>query len=220
MQTTSQIARAVQSTTGKVFQLRPSCPSDWAGEWPTDRSGNILVSEAPGTADGSIFGYWLGDRTLACEGVVAAIQAHMDDHDVIGAEVIFAFPDHVHSSLKADLAELKEQAATASMLALREGIRVRVKSNQARLGGAKFPGREGIIQSENCISGNYWNVRLLATNRAQERVELFDEHALEVLTTLAELATLPPISGREFSRQLDTSSTLVFGGSSYALVPH
>lgn len=92
MQTTTNLASAVQSTTGRTFQLRPACPSDWAGEWPTDRSGDILISEAPGSVDGSVFAYWLGDKTLTCDGVLPAIQAHMDDHDVVGVRVIFAFP--------------------------------------------------------------------------------------------------------------------------------
>lgn len=113
MQTTYDLARAVQSTTGRTLQLRHASPSDWAGEWPTDRSGDILVSETPGSADGSVFAYWLGDKTLACDGVLPAIQAHMDDHDVVGVRVIYAFPDEVHSSLKTDLDELKQRALVA-----------------------------------------------------------------------------------------------------------
>lgn len=148
MQTTTNLARAVQSTTGRTFQLRPACPSDWAGEWPTDRSGDILISEAPGSVDGSVFAYWLGDKTLTCDGVLPAIQAHMDDHDVVGVRVIFAFPEDAHSSLKVDLAEMKKRSATTGLLAVREGIRVRVRTNQARIGGDKYPGREGIVQSE------------------------------------------------------------------------
>jgi hypothetical protein len=103
MQTSSNPAHTVKSSTGRSFQLRTASPGDWAGEWPTDRSGEILVSETPGNCDGSVFGYWLGDKTLACEGVIPAIQAHINDHDVVGVQVIYAFPDDAHSSLKNDL---------------------------------------------------------------------------------------------------------------------
>lgn len=220
MQTTTNPARAVQSTTGCTFQLRSACPSEWAGEWPTDRSGDILISETPGNAEGSVFAYWLGDKTLACDGVLPAIQAHMDDHDVVGVRVIFAFPDDAHSSLKGDLAELKKRASATGLLAMREGIRVRIKTNQARIGGDKYPGREGIVQSDNGVAPDYWNVRLTATARAPERVELFSVDALEVLTTTEELATLPPISGTQFADQFDKAESLLFAGASYVLLPH
>lgn len=158
MQTSTNPARAVQSTTGRTFQLRPACPREWAGEWPTDRSGDIFISEAPGNSDGSIFAFWLGDKTLSSDGVMQAIEAHIDDHDVVGLRVIFAFPDDAHSSLRSGLAELKQRAATAGLLAVREGIRVRVKAGQNRIGGDKYPGREGVVQSENGTTGEYWNV--------------------------------------------------------------
>lgn len=220
MQTTTTLAQAVQSTTGRTFQLRPSSPREWAGEWPTDRSGDILVSETPGNASGSIFGYWLGDKTLACEGVITSIQAHMDDHDVVGTRVIFGFPEDAHSSLKVDLVRMKQRAAKAGLLAVREGILVRVKFNQARIGGDKYPGREGVVQSENGVNGEYWNVRLAATTRAQERTELFSLDTLDVLTTTDELASLPPVSGKQFADQLDTAGSLLFAGASYVLLPH
>jgi hypothetical protein len=220
MQTTSNLPHAFQSVTGRTFQLHSASPRDWAGEWPTDRSGDILISETPGSVDGSVFAYWLGGKTLNCEGVIPAIQAHMNDHDVVGIRVIFAFPDDAHSSLKADLAELKQRSAAAGLLAVREGIRVRIKTKQARLGGDKYPGREGIVQSENGIAGDYWNVRLTATARAQERVELFSLDMLEVLTMTEELAALPPISGKQFANQLDVAGSLLFAGTSYALLPH
>jgi hypothetical protein len=217
---TSKLAHAVQSTTGRTFQLITACPRDWAGEWPTNRTGDILVSETPGNCDGSIFAFWLGDKTLSSDGVLPAIRAHVDDHDVVGLRVIFAFPDDAHSSLKADLVQLKERAASAKLLAVREGIRVRIKTDQARLGGDKYPGREGIVQNENGSAGDYWNVRLIATARAQERVELFSVDALEVLTTTDELATLPPLSGKEFAQQLDNAASLLFAGVSYSLLQH
>lgn len=144
----------------------------------------------------------------------------MDDHDVVGVRVIFAFPNDAHSSLKADLAQLKQRSMTAGLLAVREGIRVRIKTKQSRLGGDKYPGREGIVQSENGIASDYWNVRLTATARAQERVELFGLDMLEVLTTTKDLATLPPISGKQFANQLDAAGSLLFAGASYALLPH
>jgi hypothetical protein len=219
MQISSNPAYAVQSSTGRTFQLRTASSGDWAGEWPTDRTGEILVSETPGNCDGSVFGYWLGDKTLACEGVIPAIQAHMDDHDVVGVQVIYAFPDDAHWSLKNDLAALKQRAATSGLLAVREGTRVRVKSQQARIGGAKYPGREGVVQSSNCIGQDYWYVRLAATARAAERDELFGLDALEVLTTTDELPTLPPLSGTEFANQLDIAESLLFAGATYVLLP-
>jgi hypothetical protein len=218
--TTANLACAIQSKSGRTFRLRPVRPTDWAGQWPTDRSGDVLVSEVPGNIDGSIFAFWLGDKTLDSDGVLPAIQAHIDDHDVVGLRVIFAFPEDAHSSLKADLAELKQRAATNGCLSVREGIRVRVKSNQARIGGDKYPGREGIVQQENGDSGKYWYVRLAATSRAKERVELFDVDALEILTTTAELSMLPPLSGKEFAHQLDKEESLPFAGVSYSLLPH
>jgi hypothetical protein len=213
-------ARIVQTTTGRAFQLRPATPSDWVGQWPTDRVGDVLISEAPGSCDGSIFAFWLGDLTLKSDGVMSAIQAHIDDHDVVGLRVIFAFPDHAHSSLKTYLAELKQRAAAEDLLAVREGIRVRVKGNQGRIGGDKYPGREGIVQGENGTTGVYWNVLLTATTRAQERVELFNVDALEVLTTADDLAALPPLSGKQFADQLDKAKSLLFAGASYSLLPH
>ena len=105
--------RIVQTSTGRSFQLRPSSASEWAGQWPTERNGDVLVSEAPGTCEGSIFAYWIGDKKIESEGVLASIQEHVDDHDVVGLRVIYAFPDGAHSSLKADLDELKQRAAAA-----------------------------------------------------------------------------------------------------------
>jgi hypothetical protein len=220
MQISSNLGFAVQSSTGRTFELRTAHPGEWAGEWPTDRSGDILVSEAPGNCDGSIFGYWLGDRTIACEGVIPAIQAHMNDHEVVGIQVICAFPEDAHSSLKKDLAALKQRAATSGLLAVREGIRVRIKTKQERIGGAKYPGREGVVQSANSVGRDYWYVRLAATARAAERDELFGLDALEVLTTTDELATLPPLSGTEFANQLDKAESLLFAGATYVLLPH
>lgn len=220
MQTTSNSAYTVQSSTDRTFQLRIASPGEWAGEWPTDRSGEILVSETPGNCHGSVFGYWLGEKTLACEGVIPAIQAHIYDHDVVEVQVIYAFPDDAHSSLKNELAALKQRAATSGLLAMREGIRVRVKFKQARIGGAKYPGREGVVQRSNCIGQDYWYVRLAATARAAERDELFSLDELEMLTTADELSTLPPISGTEFANQLDKAESLLFAGATYVLLPH
>jgi len=217
---TPNFTHAVQSTTGRTFQLRHASPTDWAGQWPTDRSGDIFVSETSGSVDGSVFAYWLGDKTLACDGVIPAIQTHMDDHDVVGVSVIFGFPNDAHSSLKADLAELKHRSMTAGLLAVREGIRVRIKTNQARLGGDKYPGREGVVQRQNGTIGDYWIVRLSSTARAQERMELFSLDQLEVLTTTEELAALPPLSGKQFAQHLDDAQSLLFAGASYAIVPH
>lgn len=102
--------RLVQAGTNQSFTLHPSTPADWAGQWPTERTVDVLVSEAPGTAMGSLFAYWVGNKTLESPGVLEAIKAHLDDHDVVGIHVIFAFPDDAHSSLKEDLAQLKAAA--------------------------------------------------------------------------------------------------------------
>jgi hypothetical protein len=216
----SNPARTVQSTTGRNFTLRTASPADWAGQWPTERAGDVFVSEAPGNFDGSIFAYWLGNKTLDCDGVLTSIQAHVDDHDVVGLSVIFAFPEDAHSTLRTDLAELKHRAVNEGLLGVREGIRVRIKVNQRRLGGDKYPGRVGIVQSENGTSGQYWNVRLAATSRAQERVELFDVNVFDILTTIGELDTLPPLSGMQFAHRLDAAESLVFAGTSYVLLQH
>jgi hypothetical protein len=114
---------------------------------------------------------------------------------------------------------LKHRAAKSGPLAVREGTRVRIKSKQARIGGAKYPGREGVVQSSNCVNQDYWYVRLTATARAAERDELFGLNALEVLTTADELATLPPLSGTEFANQLDRAESLLFAGATYVLLP-
>jgi len=66
MQPSLNIDRLVQLSTGRPFQLLNAQPCDWAGQWPTDRSGDVFVSEMPGNCDGSIFGYWLGNKTLTC----------------------------------------------------------------------------------------------------------------------------------------------------------
>lgn len=220
MQTSTNPARVIQTTTGRSFQIRTASATDWARELPTDRCGDILVSEAPGSTEGSIYAYWLGDKTLNSEGVLPAIEAHIADHDVVGVRVIPAFPEDAHSSLKDDLAELKQRAAKAKLLTVREGFRVRVKSEQSRIGGAKYPGREGIVQRENGTAGDYWIVRLAATARAQERSELFSVDELEVLTTVDDLPALPPLSGKEFAAQLDNAGTLSFANVLYSLMPH
>lgn len=219
MQPSLNIDRLVQSSTGRPFQLFNAQPSDWVGQWPTDRSGDVFVSEMPGNCDGSIFGYWLGDKTLTCPGVIPAIQAHMDDHDVVGVHVICDFPDDAHSSLKSDLAKQKRDAVTNKLLAVREGTRVKIKCDQARLGGDKFPGREGVVQRANGIADEFWYVLLKPTSRAAERVALFSLDDLIVLTTTDELPTLPPMSGSDFANQLNKNESLLFAGASYVLLP-
>ena len=213
--------RIVQATTGNSFQLRTADASEWRGEWPTDRTGDVLVSEAPGGCDGSVFAYWIGDKTLESAGVLESIQQHLDDHDVVGVRVIYAFPDSAHSSLADDLAELKERADAASaVLDVREGVRVRVKRNQGRIGGDKFPGREGIVQTIVNNFNGYCYVKLDATSRAKERVELLSMKALDVLTLIDDIATLPPITGKQFSDEFGERGSIVFAGASYVLLPH
>lgn len=57
------------------------------------------------------------------------------------------------------------------------GLSVKVRSDQNRLGGAKYPGRVGTVIEENSCgrgdSGGLWYVRLDPTTRAGERVETF-----------------------------------------------
>ena len=103
--------RVLQRCTGRRFTLWPSHAALWEGQWPTDLIDDVLVTEMPGNCDGSVFVYWLGDKRLDEPGVIAAIEAHMDDHDVVGTSVVFAFPDDAHSSLRADLARLKAAAS-------------------------------------------------------------------------------------------------------------
>lgn len=57
------------------------------------------------------------------------------------------------------------------------GLSVKVRSDQNRLGGAKYPGRVGTVLEQNSCgrgdSGGLWYVRLDPTTRAGERVETF-----------------------------------------------
>lgn len=104
------VTRLTQNSTNRAFTLYSATAADWAGQWPTERTGDVLVSEAPGSAMGSLFAYWLGNKSLESPGVLEAIQLHLDDHDVVGVHVIFEFPQDAHSSLKVDLAQLRADA--------------------------------------------------------------------------------------------------------------
>lgn len=57
------------------------------------------------------------------------------------------------------------------------GRSVQVRRDQKRMGGMKYPGRQGVVIYENSCGrnspGGLWYVRLDATNRAGERVETF-----------------------------------------------
>jgi hypothetical protein len=67
---------------------------------------------------------------------------------------------------------------------LASGMRVRVKQEQDRLGGPRYPGRIGTILRENLCgrrTGGLWYVRLEPTHRAKERVEAFWTWELEIL---------------------------------------
>ena len=174
----------------------------------------------PGDRDGSIFGYWLGEKSLACDHVLSTIQRHVDDHDTVGVHIIYCFPSDTHPSLRTDLVQLKEAAEMNRPLKIREGFRVRVIQNQGNIGGDRYPGRVGIVLSENGNTGEYWNIRLAPTNRAKERTELFRVSALEPLTTIEELHLLPPMSGSAFATQFDSAESLHFAGVTYALIQH
>lgn len=110
--TSLDLPRFAQKGTGRSFQLRPSTAADWAGQWPTDRTGDILVSECPGNESGSVFVFWLGDKTADCPNVKRWIEQHLDDHDVVSIYSVPALPEDAHSSLKGDLAELTAAAAS------------------------------------------------------------------------------------------------------------
>lgn len=101
----------VQASTNRSFVLRPSVASIWKEEWPTERIGDILVTESPGSINGSVFVYWLGGLSVYSPEVRNWIQEHLEDHDVVRICYVPDLPDDVHSSLKGDLAELKAKAA-------------------------------------------------------------------------------------------------------------
>ena len=107
----------VQASTNRSFVLRQSVASIWKEQWPTERIGDILVSESPGSIDGSVFIYWLGERSVYSPEVRSWIQEHLEDHDVVRICYVPELPDDAHSSLKADLAESRNwQARLGSTL--------------------------------------------------------------------------------------------------------
>lgn len=72
----------------------------------------------------------------------------------------------------------------AESISIAIGARVVVKREQNLLSGPHYPGRTGVVIEENICgraSGGYWYVRLDATRRAKERVELFCTRELELL---------------------------------------
>lgn len=101
----------VQACTNRTFVLRASRASAWAHQWPTERIGDLLVTETPGSMDGSVFAFWLGEKSPYCPEVRAWIQEHLENHDVVRIYFVPGLPDDVHSSLKQDLVELKAKAA-------------------------------------------------------------------------------------------------------------
>lgn len=103
----------VQASTKRHLVLRASTAAEWSHQWPTDRIGDILVTETPGSIDGSVFAFWLGEKSPYNPSVRAWIQAHLEDHDVVRIYFVPGLPDEVHSSLKQDLVELKAKAAAA-----------------------------------------------------------------------------------------------------------
>jgi hypothetical protein len=104
------LAAFVQASTNHSFVLRPSIASLWREHWPTDRVGDILVSEDP-AIHGSVFIYWLGNRSVHSPEVRSWIQEHLENHDVVRICYVPKLPDDVHPSLKGDLAELQAKAA-------------------------------------------------------------------------------------------------------------
>lgn len=111
------LSRTIQTSDGRTLTLRVSSAADWYGQWPIQRSGDLLVSEYPGTWEGSVFVYWLCGAAIESPKVIESIQQHVSDHDVVAIHVVLAFPGYVHSSLKDDLAELKAAASERSTIA-------------------------------------------------------------------------------------------------------
>jgi hypothetical protein len=105
----------VQASTNRSFVLRRSAASIWRDQWPTERIGDILVSESPGSINGSVFIYWTGGKSIYSADVRRWIQEHLEDHDVARICYVPELPADVHSSLKGDLAELKAKAAARDL---------------------------------------------------------------------------------------------------------
>lgn len=116
-------------------------------------------------------------------------------NDLAPANVLM---DDVTAALRALIAEgsVEEvetgyQLTTAGLIATRPpgdemtGLSVQVRRDQKRMGGMKYPGRQGVVLYENSCGrsspGGLWYVRLVATKRSGERVETFWGTELDVL---------------------------------------
>lgn len=88
-----------QTCTGQEFLLVEETVEDWIDQIPTEKAEDIFVSEGVGTIDGSVFCYWIGQRNIESPDVLSAIQAHMNNHDVVGIRYVRDLPVRVHSSL-------------------------------------------------------------------------------------------------------------------------
>ena len=94
-----------QPSTGKELTLRevPVHDPDWRATLPTEMVDHLFVSEMPGTINGSIYGYWIGDKAVDSPDVVRAIQSHVEQHDVVGLRYIRALPETVHPAIASKL---------------------------------------------------------------------------------------------------------------------
>jgi hypothetical protein len=87
---------------------------------------------------------------------------------------------------------MNDQLNTPSLI----GARVQVRHNQRRLGGAKYPGRTGVVTDENTFGRpeGLWHVQLEPTKRAKERTELFWTGDLDVLSPAPAVETQPVLA--------------------------
>jgi len=112
----------VHSRSNRLLVLQRSNAANLTQQWPMERIGDILVSECPWPLNGSTFVFWLGGRSVYSADVRNWIQKHLENHDVVRIYYIQGLPDDAHSSLKADLAELKAKAAAGPGDAKTEAI--------------------------------------------------------------------------------------------------
>lgn len=204
-----------QSTTGKKFTIHFAPASNWEGEWPTGRVGDVLVSEMPGNCDGSVFAYWVGaGKSLNSPGVLQAIQEHIDDHDVVGVHIICALPARVHPSLREDVEQLTHDAQSAT---LREGDRVRVKHLSTSHHDRPYGGRAGTVRLVEYEMNQYCFVYLESQPGHQAEKRLFKIADLMALPPSATSSDHPPMSSIEFLGQMSRTGHVTFAGAAYTL---
>lgn len=110
--------KIMQQTTGKEFTLVEARPEDWKDQPPTELMEGMYISEGVGTSNGSIFCYWIGDRDVQDPELLSNIQAHINDHDVVGLRFIRAFPDGLEQKLPPDPERMNAHRAQWAATAL------------------------------------------------------------------------------------------------------